>query len=70
MWHDGVEDDGVAAILDEVHYNYHVFNNGTVTLMNMTIADSVIAGPVCDKPILAPGESFACYDNTYLVRSS
>ncbi len=69
MWHDGVEDDGVAAIFDEVHYTYNVLNNGTITLTNMAIADSVVGGTVCAKPSLAPAEAFSCYDNTYMVRA-
>lgn len=67
LWNDGAGDDGIAAPLDEVHYTYNVLNNGTVTLTNFTVTDTVIVGTVCSEPSLPPGESFTCDANTYLV---
>lgn len=65
---DGDGEDSIAAPLEQVQYSYSVVNNGTVTLTNLTVADTVIDGVVCSMLSLSPGESFPCFDNTYLVR--
>lgn len=57
----------VAALLDKVNYTYVVTNNGTVTLTDFNVTDEVIAGTVCSNTTLAPGQTFKCYNNTYMV---
>ena len=65
---DGDGEDAIAALLEQVQYSYSVANNGTVTLTNLTVFDTVIDGAVCSKLSLSPGESFPCFDNSHLVR--
>ncbi|CAM9249880.1 unnamed protein product, partial [Hapterophycus canaliculatus] len=67
IWQEGGEGEGIASPLDEVHFIYIVFNNGTVTLANLTVSDAVIDGAICSEPTLSPGHSFTCQDSTYLV---
>lgn len=65
-WKDGADQDGIAALFDEVVFKYVVMNNGTVTLTNSTITDIAIPGTKCLEPSLPPGASFTC-DNVYVV---
>lgn len=67
LWNHEDGDVGIAAPLDEVHYTYTVLNNGTVTLTNFVVTDTVIVGTVCSESSLSPGKSFTCGDNIYLV---
>ncbi len=63
----------VSAVGETVTYTFVVENPSDVTLTDITLADSLLAGLSCDTiPSLAPDQSatFTCTGNTYTVQQS
>lgn len=64
-------DDGLAAVGDEIVYSFHVDNTGNITLKAVEVDDRRLAdlgiSVTCPSTTLAPGEAMDCTSSVYVV---